>query len=69
MSVYAGVFSPRALFQEPEPEPHGFVRVLPKFEPTIVPVWLVTHREVHTSQRVRLVFDLKANKLARVYGG
>jgi DNA-binding transcriptional LysR family regulator len=32
-------------------------RVLPSF--TIpVPAWLVTHREVHTSRRVRMVFDL-----------
>lgn len=27
------------------------------------PVWLVTHREVHTSPRIRLVFDLLAERL------
>lgn len=33
-------------------------RVLPKATPIPVPMWLVTHREVHTSRRVRVVFDL-----------
>jgi DNA-binding transcriptional LysR family regulator len=32
--------------------------VLPSIEPIPVPVWLVTHRELHTSRRIRLVFDL-----------
>ena len=31
---------------------------LPPFE---VPVWLVTHRELHTSRKIRLVFDLIAD--------
>ena len=29
------------------------------------PVWLVAHREVNTSRRIRLVFDLLAEELAR----
>jgi len=29
-----------------------------------IPVWLVTHRELHTSARIRLVFDLLAKMLA-----
>lgn len=33
-------------------------RVLPKAAPIPVPMWLVAHREVHTSRRVRVVFDL-----------
>ena len=45
------------------------VQVLPELDPIIVPVWLVTHREVHTSRRVRLVFDLMAKELAQPYGG
>lgn len=32
-------------------------RVLPDEPPIPVPTWLVCHREVHTSQRVRVVFD------------
>ncbi|MAP95337.1 MAG: LysR family transcriptional regulator [Ponticaulis sp.] len=32
--------------------------VWPDFGPMEVPIWLVTHRELHTSKRIRLVFDL-----------
>ena len=39
-------------------------RVLPSLEPIAVPTWLVAHREVHTSRRVRMVFDLIAEHLA-----
>jgi DNA-binding transcriptional LysR family regulator len=46
-----------------EREP-GLVRVLPSFEPIPVPVWLVTHRELHTSRRIRLVFDLLSDALS-----
>lgn len=31
-----------------------------------VPAWLVTHRELHTSKRIRLVFDALAEDLAKV---
>jgi len=44
-------------------EESGVVRVLPQIAPIIVPVWLVSHREVHTSARVRLVYDLLAKEL------
>lgn len=44
------------------------VQVLPDLDPIVIPVWLVTHREVHTSRRVRLVFDLMARELARSFG-
>ncbi|WP_405234458.1 LysR family transcriptional regulator [Lentisalinibacter salinarum] len=30
---------------------------LPSLPPLEVPVWLVTHRELHTSRRIRVVFD------------
>ena len=30
------------------------------------PVWLVTHRDLHTSRRIRLVFDLLAEMLAEL---
>jgi DNA-binding transcriptional LysR family regulator len=38
-------------------------RVLPAMPPIPVPAWLVAHREVHTSRRVRMVFDLIAEHL------
>ncbi|MEM6495151.1 MAG: LysR family transcriptional regulator [Pseudomonadota bacterium] len=38
-------------------------RALPWLEPFVFPVWLVAHREVNTSRRVRLVFDLLAEEL------
>ncbi len=41
------------------------VRVLPEMEPMTFPVWLTTHRELHTSRRIRLVFDLLAEALSR----
>jgi DNA-binding transcriptional LysR family regulator len=38
----------------------GVEQVLPDFPPIPVPIWIVTHRELHTSRRIRLVFDLLA---------
>ncbi len=43
----------------------GLVQVLPDVPGIPVPVWLITHRELHTSKRVRLVFDAIAEQLAR----
>ncbi|KUJ85344.1 LysR family transcriptional regulator [Ruegeria marisrubri] len=43
----------------------GVERVLPDMEPILFPIWLTTHRELHTSRRIRLVFDLLAEHLAR----
>ena len=37
-------------------------RILPDLQVDF-PVWLVTHREIHTSPRIRLVFDLLAEAL------
>lgn len=39
----------------------GLERILPELDPIPVPIWLVTHRELHTSRRIRLVFDLLAD--------
>lgn len=39
-------------------------RALPSMAAIPVPAWLVAHREVHTSRRVRLVFDLIAAQFA-----
>ncbi len=40
---------------DPEPE---LERVLPELPPFQFPIWLVTHRELQTSRRIRIVFDL-----------
>lgn len=42
----------------------GIEKILPDNEPIGFPVWLVTHRELHTSRRIRLVYDLLAEFLA-----
>lgn len=47
----------------------GLVRLLPDLPGTPVPVWLVTHRELHTSKRVRLVFDGIAAQLSGLTTG
>ena len=39
--------------------------VLPELDPIPVSTWLVTHRELHTSRRIRLVFDLLAEAFSR----
>jgi DNA-binding transcriptional LysR family regulator len=41
------------------------VRLLPDWTGIPVPVWLVTHGELRTSARVRLVFDVLAEELSR----
>jgi DNA-binding transcriptional LysR family regulator len=41
----------------------GVRRVLPKMTPLPIPVWLVCHRELQTSRRIRLVFDRIAETL------
>jgi DNA-binding transcriptional LysR family regulator len=43
----------------------GVVCVLPDLPGTQVPVWLVSHRELRTSPRIRLVFDILAKELRR----
>ncbi len=44
----------------------GVVRLLPALPGIKVPVWLVSHRELHTSRRVRLVFDILAEALSQM---
>ena len=43
----------------------GVELVLPDMDPIVFPIWLTTHRELHTSRRIRLVFDLLAEFLSR----
>lgn len=39
-------------------------QILTDLPPIQVPIWLVTHRELHTSRRIRIVFDLLAKRIA-----
>ncbi len=40
-------------------------RVLPDLDPLIFPIWLVSHRELTTSRRIRRVYDFLAEELRR----
>jgi DNA-binding transcriptional LysR family regulator len=42
----------------------GLVRVLEEVPPVRFPIWLVTHRELRTSRRIRTVFEALAQGLA-----
>lgn len=42
----------------------GIVRILDGMGPVVFPIWLVTHRELHTSRRFRIVFDILAEELS-----
>ncbi len=46
-----------------EAEP-GIEKVLPSLPSLQFPVWLVTHRELKTSRRIRLVFDILAREMS-----
>ncbi len=41
------------------------VRALPNLEPLSFPIWLVSHRDLTTSRRIRRVFDLLAEELGK----
>lgn len=47
----------------------GMVDLFPDLEPPRFPVWLVTHRELRTSRRIRLVYEILAEELARAIRG
>ena len=40
-------------------------RVLPDLEPLVFPIWLVSHRELKTNRRIRMVYDFLAEELRR----
>ena len=40
-------------------------RVFPDMEPMTFPVWLISHRELYTSRRIRLVYDVLAEFLSK----
>lgn len=43
----------------------GVVAVLPTLELPQLPVWLTVHREIHTSARIRAVYDFLADAIPR----
>lgn len=44
----------------------GMERIMGDDLAVVFPVWLVAHREVHTSPRIRLVFDILAEAFSRI---
>ena len=53
-----------AMMDEIARETPGVVRVLDDVPPVQFPIWLVTHTELHTSRKIRVVFDFLAEGLA-----
>lgn len=53
-----------AMIDEIARDTPGIVRVLEDVSPLRFPIWLVTHRELRTSRRIRIVFDALAEGLA-----
>lgn len=53
-----------AMMDEIARDTPGIVRVLDDVPPVHFPIWLVTHRELRTSQRIRVVFEALAQGLA-----
>lgn len=53
-----------AMMDEIARDTSGIVRVLDDVPPVRFPIWLVTHRELRTSRRIRVVFEALAQGLA-----
>lgn len=53
-----------AMMDEIARDTPGVVRVLDDVPPVRFPIWLVTHRELRTSRRIRVVFEALAQGLA-----
>jgi DNA-binding transcriptional LysR family regulator len=53
-----------AMMDEIARDTPGIVRVLEEVPPVNFPIWLVTHRELRTSRRIRVVFEALAQGLA-----
>jgi DNA-binding transcriptional LysR family regulator len=53
-----------AMMEEIARQTSGIVRVLDEVPPVKFPIWLVTHRELRTSRRIRVVFEKLALGLA-----
>ena len=57
---------PRDLWPQIAERASGIVELFPALEAVRFPVWLVTHRELRTSKRIRLVYDILAQELERI---
>ena len=44
-------------------ETDGIERLLPDLDPVRFPVWLIAHRELYTSRRIRMAYDILADFL------
>ncbi|MEZ5739320.1 MAG: LysR family transcriptional regulator [Burkholderiaceae bacterium] len=53
-----------AMMEEIARDTPGVVRVLDDVPPVSFPIWLVTHRELRTARRIRVVFEALAQGLA-----
>ena len=53
-----------AMMDEIARDTPGVVRVLDEMPPVRFPIWLVSHRELRTARRIRVVFDALARGLA-----
>jgi len=56
-----------AMMEEIARDTPGMVRVLDDVPPVRFPIWLVTHRELRTSRRIRVVFEALAQGLAETH--
>lgn len=52
-----------AMMEEIARETPGIVRVLDDVAPVRFPIWLVSHRELRTSRRIRVVLEALAEAL------
>lgn len=55
-----------AMLREVAERTPGLVRLLPEMAPIPVPIWLVTHEELQSAPRIRLVQRILAEELARI---
>ncbi|MEM9570041.1 MAG: LysR family transcriptional regulator [Pseudomonadota bacterium] len=53
------------LVEDIESQSDTIVPILPDIVSIPIPVWLVTHRELHTSKRIRVVYDILAEELPK----
>jgi DNA-binding transcriptional LysR family regulator len=55
-----------AMLREVAERTPGVVNLLPDMMPIVVPIWLVTHQELQSSPRIRVINRILAEELARM---